>query len=60
MKLGFLNFTKYPTDVRDVVVEMGMQFRQIRALKTLAEPNVVVITNVGETHMELLGSLKYC
>ena len=45
------------TDI--AVVEMGMRgLGQIRALKALAEPNVVVITNVGETHMELLGSLE--
>jgi len=45
------------TDI--AVVEMGMRgFGQIRALKTLVEPDVVVITNVGETHMELLGSLE--
>ncbi|MGL5207566.1 MAG: UDP-N-acetylmuramoyl-tripeptide--D-alanyl-D-alanine ligase [Acidaminococcaceae bacterium] len=42
-----------------VVVEMGMRgFGQIRALKELAEPDAVVITNVGETHMELLGSME--
>jgi UDP-N-acetylmuramoyl-tripeptide--D-alanyl-D-alanine ligase len=45
------------TDI--AVVEMGMRgFGQIRALKALAEPDVVVVTNVGETHMELLGSLE--
>lgn len=42
-----------------VVLEMGMRgFGQIRALKALAEPDVAVITNVGETHMELLGSME--
>lgn len=49
-------------DTEVVVVEMGMRgFGQIRALKALAEPDAVVITNVGETHMELLGSMeKHC
>jgi UDP-N-acetylmuramoyl-tripeptide--D-alanyl-D-alanine ligase len=38
---------------------MGMRgFGQIRALKALAMPDTVVITNVGETHMELLGSME--
>lgn len=47
---------KQDTDI--AVVELGMRGRgQIRALKAIAEPNVVVITNVGETHMELLGSI---
>ncbi|MEG2069047.1 MAG: UDP-N-acetylmuramoyl-tripeptide--D-alanyl-D-alanine ligase [Acidaminococcaceae bacterium] len=41
------------------VVEMGMRgLGQIRQLKALAEPDAVVITNVGETHLELLGSLE--
>ncbi len=47
---------KPDTDI--AVVEIGMRgFGQIRALKLIAEPDVVVITNVGETHMELLGSM---
>ena len=47
---------KPDTDI--AVVEMGMRgLGQIRALKEIAEPNVVVITNVGETHVELLGSI---
>ncbi|MGE4589138.1 MAG: UDP-N-acetylmuramoyl-tripeptide--D-alanyl-D-alanine ligase [Acidaminococcaceae bacterium] len=46
-------------DTEVIVVEMGMRgFGQIRALKALAEPDSVVITNVGETHMELLGSME--
>lgn len=46
-------------DTEVAVVEMGMRgFGQIRALKALAEPDVAVITNVGETHMELLGSME--
>ncbi|EGO61982.1 UDP-N-acetylmuramoyl-tripeptide--D-alanyl-D-alanine ligase [Acetonema longum] len=42
-----------------VVVEMGMRgMEQIRALAQIALPNVAVITNVGETHIELLGSIE--
>ena len=41
------------------VVEMGMRgLGQIRALCELASPDVAVVTNVGETHMELLGSME--
>ena len=41
------------------VVEMGMRgFGQIADLAAIAEPNIGIVTNVGETHMELLGSLE--
>ena len=41
------------------VVEIGMRgFHQIEALAPLAQPQVGIVTNVGETHMELLGSLE--
>jgi len=41
------------------VVEMGMRgFGQIQALARIAEPTIGIVTNVGETHMELLGSLE--
>ncbi len=40
-----------------VVVEMGMRgLGQIRELAKMARPNVGVITNIGENHLELLGS----
>lgn len=40
-----------------VVVEMGMRgLGQIRSLAAFAEPELAVITNVGLTHLELLGS----
>ncbi|MGE5576393.1 MAG: UDP-N-acetylmuramoyl-tripeptide--D-alanyl-D-alanine ligase [Syntrophothermus sp.] len=39
------------------VVEMGMRgIGQIEALAHLAKPTVGIVTNVGEVHMELLGS----
>ena len=31
---------------------------QIRELCDIAKPDVAVVTNVGETHMELLGSME--
>ena len=41
------------------VVEIGMRgFGQIAALAPLAMPTIGIVTNVGETHMELLGSLE--
>jgi UDP-N-acetylmuramoyl-tripeptide--D-alanyl-D-alanine ligase len=40
------------------VVEMGMRgLGEIRELADIALPNLAVVTNVSETHMELLGSI---
>lgn len=48
---------KYDTDI--AVVEMGMRgLGQIAELCAIAEPDSAIITNVGETHMELLGSME--
>ncbi len=39
------------------VIEMGMQgLGEIRALAEVAQPQIGVITNIGVSHMELLGS----
>lgn len=47
---------KSDTDI--AVVEMGMRgLGQIAELCRIAEPDSGLITNVGETHMELLGSM---
>lgn len=41
------------------VVEMGMRgLGQIAAMAAFAHPTVAIVTNVGETHMELLGSME--
>ncbi|MBP2653096.1 MAG: murF [Firmicutes bacterium] len=41
------------------VVEMGMRGRgEIKRLANVANPTVGVITNVGETHLELLGTVE--
>ncbi|MDY3915678.1 MAG: UDP-N-acetylmuramoyl-tripeptide--D-alanyl-D-alanine ligase [Selenomonadaceae bacterium] len=41
------------------VVEIGMRgFHQIEAMAPIAAPKIGIVTNVGETHMELLGSLE--
>lgn len=45
-------------DTEMAVVEMGMRgLNQIRAMKHIAYPDTAVITNVGETHLELLGKI---
>lgn len=42
-----------------VVVEMGMRGKgEIAELATMARPTVGVVTNVGETHLERLGSIE--
>ena len=47
------------TDTDIAVVEMGMRgLGQIAELCRIAEPDSGLITNVGETHMELLGSME--
>lgn len=46
-------------DTEFAVVEMGMRgLGQIRAMKKIARPDAAIITNVGETHLELLGSIE--
>ncbi len=41
------------------VVEIGMRgLGQIAALAPLAKPDIAIVTNVGEVHMELLGSIE--
>lgn len=48
---------KPDTDI--AVVEMGMRgLGQIKALCEIAEPDSGLITNVGETHIEILGSME--
>ncbi|WP_284198863.1 UDP-N-acetylmuramoyl-tripeptide--D-alanyl-D-alanine ligase [Alicyclobacillus sacchari] len=42
---------------RSIVLEMGMRgFGQIMRLCEIAKPNIGVITNIGYSHIELLGS----
>ena len=44
---------------RAAVVEIGMRgLGQIEALAPMAAPTIGVVTNVGETHIELLGSIE--
>lgn len=56
LPLTLLNLTK---NHRAAVVEMGMRgLGEIRRLASIALPTVAVVTNVGETHVELLGSVE--
>ncbi|HET7580660.1 MAG TPA: UDP-N-acetylmuramoyl-tripeptide--D-alanyl-D-alanine ligase [Bacillales bacterium] len=44
-------------DCEVLILEMGMNhFGEISALSRLAEPDHAVITNIGESHIEFLGS----
>lgn len=44
-------------DTEVLVLEMGMsQFGEIKLLSEIAEPDYTVITNIGESHIENLGS----
>ena len=46
-----------PADSEILVLEMGMRgLGQIKALCEIAQPDTGVITNIGTTHLELLGS----
>lgn len=41
------------------VVEIGMRgLHQIESLAKIVKPNIGIVTNVGETHIELLGSIE--
>lgn len=46
-----------PRDTEILVVEMGMNnFGEIDLLTNIAQPNYAIITNIGESHIEHLGS----
>ncbi|MGD9154748.1 MAG: UDP-N-acetylmuramoyl-tripeptide--D-alanyl-D-alanine ligase [Bacillota bacterium] len=52
-----LTLLKINSATAATVVEMGMRGRgQIRQLARIALPNIAVVTNVGLTHLELLGT----
>ncbi len=54
-----LTLLQLDADHDAAVVEMGMRgLGQIEQLAAVAEPVIGIVTNVGETHMELLGSLE--
>ncbi len=52
-----MSMVEIPKDMGAAVFEMGMSgFGEIYALTNIAKPNVAIITTVGTSHMELLGS----
>lgn len=52
-----LTLLEMDEDTEMAVVEMGMRGRgQIEELTLIAEPEVAVVTVIGESHLELLGS----
>lgn len=52
-----LTILSMPNDTEVLVVEMGMNhFGEIEVLSKIAQPNHAVITNIGESHIEFLGS----
>jgi UDP-N-acetylmuramoyl-tripeptide--D-alanyl-D-alanine ligase len=54
-----LTVLEAPDDTDLLVVEMAMRGAgQIAELAEIAEPEVVVVTNVGPVHVELLGSVE--
>lgn len=54
MPLTILSLNK---DCEVAILEMGMdRFHDIELLSNLAKPDIAVITNIGESHMEHLGS----
>lgn len=52
-----LTLLSIPEETEIAVVEMGMNHAgEISVLSQIAKPNVAVITNIGESHIEFLGS----
>lgn len=52
-----MSMVEMPKDSGAAVFEMGMSgFGEISALTNIAKPNVAIITTIGTSHMELLGS----
>ncbi len=52
-----LSMVETPTDTAYSVLEMGMSsFGEIERLSIAARPQIAVITNIGSSHMEMLGS----
>jgi UDP-N-acetylmuramoyl-tripeptide--D-alanyl-D-alanine ligase len=52
-----LMLTRLDSTYQATVLEMGMSgFGEIDLLAKLAQPSIAVITNIGESHLEMLGS----
>ena len=52
-----LTLMQIPDDTQTAVLEMAMSgFKEISPMSCAATPDVAVITNIGSSHMEMLGS----
>lgn len=52
-----LTILSMPRDTEVLVLEMGMdRFGEIEVLTNIARPDYAIITNIGESHIEFLGS----
>ncbi|HET7616777.1 MAG TPA: UDP-N-acetylmuramoyl-tripeptide--D-alanyl-D-alanine ligase, partial [Bacillales bacterium] len=52
-----LTILSMPEECEALILEMGMNhFGEISLLSKLSEPDLAVITNIGESHIEFLGS----
>ena len=52
-----LTILQLDKDTEISILEMGMSgFHEIELLSKIAEPDIAVITNIGESHMQDLGS----
>lgn len=52
-----LTLLAMPEDTEVAVIEMGMNHaKEIEKLSLIVKPDIVVITNIGESHIEFLGS----
>lgn len=52
-----LTILSMPPETETLIVEMGMNhFGEIEQLSNIAQPDYAVITNIGESHIEFLGS----
>lgn len=54
-----MTILEMPSSTEVIILEMGMNHAgEIKVLSELAEPDVAVITMIGESHIEYLGSRK--
>lgn len=52
-----LTILSAPEDTELLIVEMGMRLKnEIRLLSNIAQPDIAVVTNIGVSHIERLGS----
>ncbi len=52
-----LTILSFPKDTEVAVLEMGMSgFGEIELLSEIAQPDAAIITNIGESHLQDLGS----